>query len=152
MVGGLMGWTGVNPADWSDKQQKHLLAVFRRALVLLGRELIRTKSDGGSLPKVTGNLARSLLAQIGQSVNISEASDFAGTDVGIIAATAILGDTVFFGYQAKYARRQNFGFVGADKLGRVYNHGGNHFVERAIAMWPQIVDQAVREVKAGATD
>ena len=147
-----MGWQGVDPAQWAQEQQDNLLRVFQRAIVLLGRELIRTKDDGGSLPKLTGNLARSLLAQIGSQVQISEAKDFAGTDVGIIAATAILGDEVFLGYQAKYARRQNFGFVGADSLGRVYNQTGNHFVERAITMWPQIVDQAVKDVKSGAND
>ena len=147
-----MGWQGVDPAQWAQEQQDNLLRVFQRAIVLLGRELIRTKDDGGALPKLTGNLARSLLAQIGSQVQISEAKDFAGTDVGIIAATAILGDEVFLGYQAKYARRQNFGFVGADSLGRVYNQTGNHFVERAINMWPQIVDQAVKDVKAGAND
>ena len=144
-------WTGIDPAKWAEDQQENLLRVFHRALVLLGRELIRTKDDGGNLPKVTGNLARSLLAQIGQSVQISDASDFAGADVGIIAATAILGDEVFFGYQAVYARRMNSGFVGEDKLGRTYNQAGNHFVERAINMWPQIVDQAVIDVRAGAT-
>lgn len=147
-----MGWQGVDPAQWAQEQQDNLLRVFQRAIVLLGRELIRTKDDGGALPKLTGNLARSLLAKIGESVTISEAQDFAGTDVGIIAATAILGDEVFLGYQAVYARRQNFGFVGADSLGRVYNQTGNHFVERAINMWPQIVDQAVKDVKAGAND
>lgn len=142
-------WTGIDPAKWAEEQQKNLLAVFQRALVLLAREMIRTKGDGGTLPKVTGNLARSLLAQIGQRVNISTAQDFAGTDVGIIAATAVLGDEVFLGYQAIYARRMNYGFVGEDKAGRTYNQSGNHFIERAINMWPQIVDQAVQDVKAG---
>jgi hypothetical protein len=143
-------WQGTNPAKWSQEQSENLVRVFHRALVLLGRELIRTRTDGGALPKLTGNLARSLLAQIGQQVQITDATSFAGTDVGVIAAQAVLGDTVYFGYQAKYARRQNYGFVGQDSLGRTYNQGGNHFVERAVAMWPQIVDQAVREVKAGA--
>lgn len=142
-----MGWTGVNPAQWAERQQENLLAVFQRAVVLLAAELIRTKGDGGALPKVTGNLARSLLAKIGGGITISDAKDFAGTDVGIIAATAVLGDEIMLGYQAAYARRMNYGFVGPDKLGRVYNQSGNHFVERAINMWPQIVDQAIQDVK-----
>ena len=145
----MSNWIGIDPAKWAKDQQDNLLRVFQRALVLLGRELIRTRDDGGALPKVTGNLARSLLAQIGQRVTVSDATDFAGTDVGVIAVQAMLGDEVFFGYQAKYAKRQNYGFVGADSLGRQYNQAGNNFVERAINMWPQIVDQAVREVRAG---
>lgn len=145
----MSNWIGIDPAKWAKDQQDNLLRVFQRALVLLGRELIRTRDDGGALPKVTGNLARSLLAQIGQRVTVSDATDFAGTDVGVIAVQAMLGDEVFFGYQAAYAKRQNYGFVGADSLGRQYNQAGNNFVERAINMWPQIVDQAVREVRAG---
>ena len=145
----MSGWQGIDPAKWAEKQQENLLKVFQRALVLLAREMIRTKGDGGTLPKVTGNLARSLLAQIGQRVTVSSAKDFAGADVGIIAATAVLGDEVFLGYQAAYARRMNSGFVGTDKAGRTYNQSGNHFVERAIIMWPQIVDQAVVDVRDG---
>lgn len=142
-----MAWVGVNPAHWAEEQQENILAVFQRAIVLLAAELIRTKGDGGSLPKVTGNLARSLLAKIGGGVVISDAKDFAATDVGIIAATAVLGDDVMLGFQAAYAKRMNFGFVGADSLGRVYNQSGNHFVERAINLWPSIVDQAIQDVK-----
>lgn len=142
-----MAWVGVNPAQWAEAQQENILAVFQRALVLLGQELIRTKGDGGNLPKVTGNLARSLLAKIGEGIAISDAKDFAGTDVGIIAAMAVLGDTVSLGFQAAYAKRMNFGFVGPDSLGRVYNQSGNHFVERAINLWPSIVNQAIQDVK-----
>ena len=144
-----MGWTGIDPAKWAEEQRENLVRVLQRAIVLLGREMIRTKGDGGTLPKVTGSLARSLLAQIGNPVQISDAETFAGTDVGIIAAQAGLGDVVYLGYQAAYARRRNYGFVGADSLGRVYNETGDHFVERAINMWPQIVDQAVADVRAG---
>lgn len=146
-----MGWEGIDPAKWAEDQQRNLVLVLQRALVLLGREMIRTKADGGTLPKVTGNLARSLLAQIGSPVHISDAETFAGTDVGIIAAQVGLGDVVFLGYQAAYAHRMNFGFVGMDKAGRTYNQPGNHFVERAISMWPQIVAQAVLDVKAGVS-
>lgn len=142
-----MAWVGVNPAQWAEEQQENILAVFQRAIVLLAAELIRTKGDGGNLPKVTGNLARSLLAKIGGGVVISDAKDFAATDVGIVAATAVLGDEVMLGFQASYAKRMNFGFVGADSVGRVYNQSGNHFVERAINLWPSIVDQAIQDVK-----
>lgn len=144
-------WQGIDPSVWAEKQQENLLRVFHRALVLLGRELARTRDDGGAVPKVTGNLYRSLLAQIGSPVMLAQGQpNFAGADVGAIAVQAMLGETVFFGYQAAYARRVNSGFVGTDRLGRQYNQSGANFVERAINMWPQIVDQAVSEVKARA--
>jgi hypothetical protein len=143
----MTGWTGIDPAKWAQDQQDNLLRVFQQACILLARELTRTRDDGGTVPKVTGNLFRSLLAQIGSQVSISDATDFAGTDVGATVAQAILGDTVYLGYQANYARRQNYGFVGADALGRVYNQTGANFVERAVLMWPQLVDQAVKDVR-----
>jgi hypothetical protein len=144
----MSGWSGVDPAQWAETQQDVMLRVFQRALVLLAAEMIRTKDEGGALPKVTGNLARSLLAQIGNMPSVQQ-GDFAGTDVGAIAAQAVLGDEVFLGFQAAYARRRNYGFVGEDALGRNYNETGDHFVERAIDMWPQIVDQALQDVKGG---
>ena len=49
---------------------------------------------------------------------------------------------MWLGYQAIYARRQNYGSVGADKLGRGFNQAGSYFVEGAIEKGPQIVAQA----------
>ena len=49
------------------------------------------------------------------------------------------GDTVYIGYQAKYSRRLNYGFVGTDSLGRTYNQSGYGFAEAAAAQWPAIV-------------
>lgn len=142
-------WTGIDPAEWSQETQDNLLAVMRHAVVLMAREMTRTRDDGGTMPKVTGNLVRSILAQIGQQVTVSDAKEFAGTDVGAIVAQAVLGDTVYLGFQAVYARRINYGFVGEDALGRTFNQQGAGFVQRAVNMWPALVDQAVREVRDG---
>lgn len=126
--------------------------VFRRAVTLLGEELAKPRPEGGT-PHLTGNLIRSILARVNGPVNVKPDGDdgegnFFGTDVGLAVAGAVIGDTITIGFQAVYAARVNFGFVGEDKLGRYYNQQGAHFVERAAAMWPQFVDQAVREVKA----
>lgn len=122
--------------------------VFRRAVTLLGHELAKPRPEGGT-PHLTGNLIRSLLARVNGPIPRGGADeDYSGTDVGLAVASAVIGDTITVGFQAIYAARVNFGFVGEDKLGRYYNQQGAHFVERAAAMWPQFVDQAVREVKA----
>ena len=142
-------WRGINPADWAQETQDEMLAVFRQAVVLLAREMTRTRDDGGAMPKITGNLLRSILAQVNTRVQVSSAEDFAGSDVGATVATALLGDTIFLGFQAAYARRVNSGFVGEDSLGRTFNQQGAGFVERAVNMWPQIVDRAIREVRDG---
>lgn len=69
-------------------------------------------------------------------------------DVGAVTASLELGQPIWIGYQAIYARRQNYGFVGADSLGRVYNQAGSYFVEGAIANWQQIVAKAAAELQS----
>lgn len=134
---------------WASETQERLTAVHRRSVVLLGEEMSTTKPQGGRVPFDTGNLARSLLASTASMPKTSEQPS-AGSNVGLVAATLQPSEAVWLGYQAVYARRMNYGFVGADSLGRVYNQSGNHFVEGAIAKWPQIVSQAIKETQANA--
>src|SRR5690606_20050872 len=116
------------------------------AIEKLAVEMTRTKAEGGNVPVDTGNLYRSLLASTTAMPKTAE-GPFPGSDIASVVAALRLNDTLRLVFQANSARRVNFGFVGADALGRVYNQPGNHFVERAIAMWPQIVREAVEEVK-----
>lgn len=133
---------------WASQTEKRLTAVRRRSVELLGEEMARTRDDGGRVPRDTGNLARSLTAST-QSMPKTAEAPFAGSDIGSVTATLDLRQPIWLGYQAIYARRQNYGFVGADVLGRVYNQPGSYFVEGAIANWQQIVAQAVAEVSGG---
>lgn len=128
-----------------DRSKDDFAKVRRRAVTLLGEEMAKTKPEGGRVPVDTGNLARSLLASKEGMPKASDAPSY-GSNVGAVAATLQPHEPVWIGYQAVYARRQNYGFVGADSLGRVYNQQGNYFVEHAISMWPEIVRQAVKEV------
>lgn len=132
--------------EWASQTQQRLSAVHRRSVVLLAEEMITTKAQGGRLPFDTGNLARSQLAST-EAMPKTAAGPFPGSNVGAVAATLQPEQAVWIGYQAAYARRMNYGFVGADSLGRNYNQAGNHFVEGAIAKWPQIVSQAVAQIK-----
>ncbi len=77
---------------------------------------------------------------------ISTGTSFGG-NVGAVTATLRIDQAVWIGYQAGYARRQNYGFVGADSLGRDYNQSGSYFVEGAIANWQQIVVRAAKEMQ-----
>lgn len=131
---------------WASATPKRLSAVHKRSIEKLAIEMTRTKAEGGNVPVRSGNLYRSLLASTTAMPKTAE-GPFPGSNVASVVATLRLNDTIWLGYQAKYARRVNNGFVGADALGRVYNQPGNYFVERAIAMWPQIVREAVEEVK-----
>jgi hypothetical protein len=135
---------------WAEQTEERLQAVFRRSVELLADELIKTQANGGRLPHRTGNLMRSLVAQIGSMPSQGSPDDrYSGSDVGAITAQALLGDDVFLGFQANYARRMNYGFVGQDSLGRTYNQTGAGFVEYARDAWPLIVKQAAEEIRQG---
>ncbi len=141
-------------ASWSEKAERDMLPVFQRAVILLAQEMTRTKEDGGALPKITGNLMRSLLAQIAVMPNVKPEGDdgdgnFFGSDVGAVVAQSLLGSEIYLGFQANYARRRNSGYVGTRAEGSTWEERGAFFVERAVKLWPQCVKQAVQDVKNG---
>src|SRR5690606_35613305 len=105
---------------WASATEKRLSAVHKKAVEKLAMEMTRTRAEGGNVPVDTGNLNRSLLASTTIMPKIAE-GPFAGSNVPSVIATVRMSDTVWLGFQAKYARRVNFGFFGADALGRVYN-------------------------------
>jgi len=105
------------------------------AIVYLGEEMAKTKPQGGNVPFLTGNLARSLMA--------TKSEHGAGNSVGVVAATLKPNESVWIGYTASYARRRNYGLVGKDSLGRMYNETGDYFLEKAIAKWDEIVRRAI---------
>lgn len=132
--------------DWGKKTEDRMTAIYRRSFVLLGDEMATTKRDGGRVPFKDGHLARSLLAST-EGMPKTSTTPTAGSNIGVVAATLKLGQPAWIGYTMIYARRQNYGFFGADKLGRVFNQQGSYFVEGAIEKWPQIVAQAAKEVQ-----
>lgn len=136
--------------QWASQSEARIQAVYRRSVELLSEEMTRTRGNGGRMPYLTGNLARSLLASTESMPKTSEVLS-AGSNVGAVTATLRLDQVIFLGFQAVYARRVNSGFVGADSLGRSYNQSGSYFLEGAIAEWPQIVSKAAAEIQ-GSVD
>lgn len=134
---------------WVAQTKERLDAVHGRSVELLGEQMAKTKPEGGKVPFFKGNLMRSLLADKSAMPKISD-GPFSGSNVGLVAATLKADETVYIGYQAIYAARMNFGYVGADSLGRVYNQQGNYFIEGAVAEWPNIVKNAVTDIKGSA--
>lgn len=131
---------------WAKQTPQRLEAVRNRAIDLLAAEMTATIPNGGRVPVDTGNLARSLLASTQGMPKTSE-TRASGSDVGLVTLNLRIDQPVWLGYQANYARRMNYGFVGADALGRIYNQQGNYFVEGAIAEWPNLVAKAARELQ-----
>lgn len=132
--------------SWVNKTKERQRAVYRRSVELLAEEMTTTRPQGGRVPFLTGNLARSLLASTAAMPKMAE-GPYSGSNVGLVTAKLEMDQSVWLGYQAAYARRRNYGFVGADSLGRNYNESGAYFVEGAIANWQQIVNKAISEVK-----
>lgn len=142
-----MSFSGVVD-KWVKQTEERLDAVYARSIELLAEEMIKTRPNGGRLPFQTGNLARSLLASKEGMPNMAD-GPFAGNNVGLVTADITAKEDLWLGFQANYARRMNYGLIGPDSLGRVYNQEGNYFVEGAIAEWSNIVKQAAEEVKNG---
>ena len=137
---------------WTKETEQRMTAVWRQSIDDLAEVMNRTRSNGGRLPHRTGNLMRSLLASTSAMPSTGGPdAKYSGQDVGLTTAGLRLDQTIWLGYQANYARRLNYGFIGEDSLGRTYNQAGAHFVEGTIAEWPNIVRMAVSKIKAGAS-
>lgn len=96
------------------------------------------------MPIRTGNLRRSLLASTTAPPRVVQGQgEFSFTDqsggIELTIAGAEIGQTIYLGFQANYARRMNYGFVGEDSKGRSYNQEGYHFIEGVAQRWQQIV-------------
>ncbi|MEF2073486.1 hypothetical protein [Consotaella aegiceratis] len=136
---------------WAAKSERRMTAVFREATQSLSNEVRKPKSEGGHMPIVTGNLRRSLLASTSEIPTLKPgAEDFSENDkqITLTIAGATLGETIYLGFQAAYARRMEYGFKGQDSLGRTYNQAGNGFVRLAVQRWQAIVDEAARTIQS----
>lgn len=140
---------GAMVEGWCRAIPERIEAVRNTAIDKLADEMVRTKGQGGRLPFEHGNLARSIQAST-QAMPMTAPGPFAGSNVGAVTATLKVDQPIWLGYQAVYARRMNYGFVGADSLGRVYNQAGNYFVEGAILQWRSFVAESIREIQMSA--
>lgn len=133
---------------WARQTEQRMERVFQVSVADLGFEMVRSRANGGTLPWVTGNMGRSVEMSTNAPPRMGEPDQrFTGIDVGAAAFNLRLGQTAYLGYQAVYTRRQNYGFVGTDSLGRTYNQPGAFFLERAHGMWTVIVTRATAKVK-----
>lgn len=132
----MAGWEGVDPAKWAGGTTNGLTALLRNSVQALAKEASTTIPNGGRVPVKTGNLARSVVVDTKPPQIID---GLATGDYSLGVAAIKPGDTIYIGWQAAYSRRQNYGFVGADSLGRVYNQAGYGFAEATAAKWPEIV-------------
>lgn len=136
-------------SDWGRAELERSEAIFQTAAQIVANEVRTSVSEGGRMPVKTGNLRRSLMASTAEMPTIKEGKEvFSDSGIEMVIAGAELGSTVYLGFQAAYAARMNYGFVGQDSLGRTYNQTGLGFVDAVAQRWPQIVTQAEATVRA----
>lgn len=141
-------WKGKDPSKWADEAEKALTYIYRRSVELTAKDLTTTTLEGGKLPKKTGTLQRSLLASTAGPIMMGKAgATYAAEDPSLLIFTLRLNQKIWFGYRANYAHRLNYGFVGQDSLGRMYNQDGFHFLEFARTRWKKNVETAKREAE-----
>lgn len=141
----MAGWQGVDPAKWAGNLSTNgLTALLRNSVQALADEAAKTIPNGGRVPVKTGNLARSVVVDT-KPPQIIEG--LATGDYSLGVSSIKPGDTVYIGWQAIYSRRLNYGFVGADSLGRTYNQSGYGFAEAAAAKWPSILQEQAMKMR-----
>lgn len=137
--------------DWCRKSDARMETVFKTSVNMLMEEVTRPVAAGGHMPVDTGNLRRSFaVSSTSMPVMAQGEASFTNSEAAN-AATVVslkLGQTAYLGFQAAYARRVNYGFVGPDSLGRVYGQWGYNFVDLAAQKWPQIVTRAATQVQS----
>lgn len=135
----MSSWTGVNPSAWAAQTDGRLTALLRNSVQALANEAGKTIPNGGRVPVKTGNLARSVIVDDKAPQRGAADQQYSAADLALGLSKIMPGKPIWIGWQAIYSARVNFGFVGADSLGRVYNQAGQGFAEATAAKWDTIV-------------
>ena len=102
-------------------------------------------------PILTGFLRSSLTAGINGDIPSGAPNAYGSvsndTEALGVFGRLKLGDKVTMAYRANYALRQNYGFVGADSLGRFYNQAPKLWVEAVSARWVSIMRAAASRLR-----
>jgi hypothetical protein len=133
---------------WCEEEEARKTAVLRTAAQMVANNVRLTTAAGGRMPFDTGNLKNSLMASTSTMPEIKpEAASYADSgQIELVIQGLEVGETLYLGFQAAYAARMNYGFVGQDSLGRVYNQSGFGFVDAEAQKWPQTVKAAEQAV------
>lgn len=135
-------------SDWARETEGAIETIFHTAAQAVANEVRTPLIVGGRMPVKTGNLRRSLMASTTDMPPVKpEKAVYADSGVEMVIAGAGIGSTVYLGFQAAYAARMNYGFVGEDSLGRSYKQDGYGFVDAVAQRWPQIVAAAEATVR-----
>ena len=143
---------------WTRKSHNRMHTVFQESTQNLINEAQQSIWKGGLMPINVGFLTNSGTAAL-NSIPSGESKAPEGynqtvwdpSPVAIVIASADIGDRIVFGWTAEYARRMEYGFQGADSLGREYNQAGYAFMRTAANRWTAIVNETIADVKQKVT-
>lgn len=131
---------------WAKQTQANLDALVRQSAQEVASQVVH------ATPVDTGFLRGSWQPSIGKPASDDGAAalDPGGGNtqakIGITAAGMKAGEHFYMTNNAAYALRLEYGFVGADSLGRNYNQAGRFFVGDTIKRWPMIVDEVAADL------
>lgn len=121
------------------------LAVFRASAQEVYERANVPEAQGGKMPVKFGFLRNSIAA------STSGMPGAGSSPPALVLLQVQLGDTVFVGWTAAYAMRQEYGFMDTDSLGRTYNQKGKGFLRSAVQQWTSIVSEKAAEVRVRIT-
>ncbi len=102
-------------------------------------------------PKDTGALRASMVAGVNGSVPAGPFNTYGSTSNDTEALSQIgklkLGDKLTIVWRAPYALRLEYGFVGADSLGRFFNQAGRFFAASVSARYTSIMRAAASRLR-----
>lgn len=123
-------------SEWARQSQARALAVVKDATQIVANEMRRPKGAGGNMPVDTGNLRRSVGVSKSEMPSIKDRKTKFNTDPGgeitLTIAGMQVGDTIYLGFQAVYARVQ-------ENL--------NGFVRLTAQRWPEFVAASCRRLQ-----
>lgn len=128
-------------AAFAEKAQRRQLAIFRESTQRVAQRAGIPESRGGKMPVDTGNLRGSVAA------STSGMPGAGAQPPELVLLSVNIGDSVWVGWTAAYAMRMEYGFQGADSLGRQYNQAGRGFLRAQIQNWDFIVTEVTAEAR-----
>lgn len=133
-------------AAWAAKVGNDLEALGRQACQEIAyRVVMNTPWDTGWLrgswqPSFDGSTTKGALDPSGAGANAK---------ISLVAADLVPGQVFYMLNNAAYALRLEYGFVGEDSLGRVYNQPGRFYVTEVVKAWPTIVSDVAADIGLG---
>ena len=122
----------VTIAEWVAKSEARLDAVWKTAAQDIVREIQTPRAKNGRMPVQSSFLRNSFSADINKTPSGNGNSAYTSGPISIVINRAKIGDTVVFGFAAKYS---------------IYMEARYSFVRHAAQNWQQIVIKAAQKVK-----